>query len=127
MPLLWPLGSSRQRLVVDAFLAAARAGDFDALVALLGSRRRARVRRGGRPDGFAGGDPGLRCRGRNLLRSGAGGSAGAHRRRRRRRVGRQGAAQVAWDLTISDGKIVHIDMLAAGDSLDVPDLIVLDD
>jgi hypothetical protein len=34
---------------------------------------------------------------------------------------------VAWDLTISHGKIVHIDMLAASDSLDDLDLAVLDD
>ena len=35
-------------------------------------------------------------------------------------------AAVVWDFTISDGKIVHIDMLAASDSLDRIDLTVLD-
>jgi hypothetical protein len=34
--------------------------------------------------------------------------------------------RVAWDLTITHGRIVHIDMLA-GDSLDMLDLAVLDD
>jgi RNA polymerase sigma-70 factor (ECF subfamily) len=38
----------------------------------------------------------------------------------------KGRPKVAWDLTISHGKIVHIDMLAAGDSLDDLDLTVLD-
>jgi len=38
-----------------------------------------------------------------------------------------GRPKVAWDLTISRGKIVHIDMLAASDSLDDLDLAVLDD
>jgi hypothetical protein len=38
-----------------------------------------------------------------------------------------GRAKVAWDLTISGGKIVHIDMLAAADSLDDLDLTILDD
>ena len=43
----------------------------------------------------------------------------------RRAVG--GRAKVAWDLTIRDGKIVHIDMLAAPESLDGLDLTILDD
>jgi RNA polymerase sigma-70 factor (ECF subfamily) len=37
-----------------------------------------------------------------------------------------GRPRVVWDFTISDGKIVHIDMLAASDSLDRIDLTVLD-
>jgi hypothetical protein len=37
-----------------------------------------------------------------------------------------GRPQVVWDLTISDGRIVHIDMLAAPDSLDDLDLTILD-
>ena len=39
----------------------------------------------------------------------------------------KGRPKVAWDLTISHGKIVHIDMLAARGSLDDLDLAVLDD
>jgi hypothetical protein len=38
-----------------------------------------------------------------------------------------GRAKVAWGLTISHGAIVHIDMLAARDSLDGLDLTILDD
>jgi RNA polymerase sigma-70 factor, ECF subfamily len=38
-----------------------------------------------------------------------------------------GRPKVAWDFTISHGKIVHIDMLAARDSLDDLDLAILDD
>jgi hypothetical protein len=38
-----------------------------------------------------------------------------------------GRPQVVWDLTISDGRIVHIDMLAAPDSLDDLDVTILDD
>jgi hypothetical protein len=38
----------------------------------------------------------------------------------------KGRPKVAWDLTITHGRIVHIDMLA-GDSLDMLDLAVLDD
>jgi RNA polymerase sigma-70 factor (ECF subfamily) len=38
-----------------------------------------------------------------------------------------GRPKVAWDFTIRDGKIVHIDMLAAPDSLDDLDLTMLDD
>jgi hypothetical protein len=37
-----------------------------------------------------------------------------------------GRPQVVWDLTISDGRIVHIDMLAAPDSVDDLDLTILD-
>jgi RNA polymerase sigma-70 factor, ECF subfamily len=39
----------------------------------------------------------------------------------------KGRPNVAWDLTVSDGKIVHIEMLAAGGSLDDLDLTLLDD
>ncbi|MGH8986145.1 MAG: hypothetical protein ACRDY6_20060 [Acidimicrobiia bacterium] len=38
-----------------------------------------------------------------------------------------GRLKVAWDFTIRRGKIVHIDMLAAPDSLDDLDLTILDD
>jgi hypothetical protein len=32
-----------------------------------------------------------------------------------------------WDFTIEDGKVVHIDMLAAPDSLDRLDLTIVDE
>jgi hypothetical protein len=38
-----------------------------------------------------------------------------------------GRPKVAWDFTISDGKVVHIDMLAADDSLDELDVTIFDD
>ena len=37
-----------------------------------------------------------------------------------------GRAKVAWDFTIRDGKVVHIDMLAASDTLDDLDLTILE-
>ena len=37
-----------------------------------------------------------------------------------------GRAKVAWDLTIRDGKVVHIDMLAEADTLDALDLTILE-
>ena len=37
-----------------------------------------------------------------------------------------GRTKVAWDFTIADGRIVHIDMLAAPDTLDDLDLAILE-
>jgi RNA polymerase sigma-70 factor (ECF subfamily) len=37
-----------------------------------------------------------------------------------------GRPKVAWDFTISGGKVVHIDMLAATDRLDDLDLTILE-
>ena len=37
-----------------------------------------------------------------------------------------GRPKVAWDFTIVDGRVVHIDMLAAPESLDDLDLAILD-
>ncbi len=36
-----------------------------------------------------------------------------------------GRPKVVWDLTIRDGRVVHIDMLAAPDTLDHLDLTLL--
>jgi RNA polymerase sigma-70 factor, ECF subfamily len=38
----------------------------------------------------------------------------------------RGRAKVAWDFTIRDGKIVHIDMLAGSDTFDGLDLTILE-
>jgi hypothetical protein len=38
-----------------------------------------------------------------------------------------GRPKVVWDFAIRHGKVVHIDMLAAADSLDDLDLTILDD
>jgi len=38
----------------------------------------------------------------------------------------RGRPRVVWDFTIEDGKVVHIDMLAAGETLDDLDLTILE-
>jgi RNA polymerase sigma-70 factor (ECF subfamily) len=117
---------TRQREVVDAFLAAARDGDFDALVALLdpdivlvadstavgmGSPEEVRG-----AAAVAGTFSGRALAAQAALIDGAVGVVWA--------VG--GRPKVAWDFTISDGKVVHIDMLAATDRLDDLDLTILE-
>jgi RNA polymerase sigma-70 factor, ECF subfamily len=116
---------NRQREVVDAFLAASRNGDFDALVALLD------------PDVVLQADPAAVRMGSPEEVRGAAAIAGTF-------SGRALAAQpalidgavgivweaggrlrVAWDFTIRDGKVVHIDMLAAPDSLEELDVRIL--
>ena len=116
---------TRQREIVDAFLAASRNGDFDALVALLDpdivlEADAAAVRMGspeevrGAP-AVAGTFSGRALGAQPALIDGAVGIVWE--------VG--GRLKVAWDFTISDGKIAHIDMLAAPESLDDLDLTVL--
>ncbi len=118
---------ARQREVVDAFLAASRGGDFDALVALLDAdvllqADSAAVRMGSPAEvrgamAVAGTFSGRALAARPALIDGVVGVVWA--------VG--GRPKVVWDLTISDGRIIHIDMLAAPDSLDDLDLTILDD
>lgn len=115
----------RQREIVDAFLAASRSGDFDALVALL------------HPDVLLEADSIAVGMGSPRETRGAAGVAGTF-------SGRALAAQaafidgavgvvwmvggkpkVAWDFTVADGKVVHIDMIAAPESLDILDVAVL--
>jgi RNA polymerase sigma factor (sigma-70 family) len=116
----------RQRVVVDAFLAAAREGDFDALLALL--------------------DPDVVIRAdRAAVRAGAskevrGAAAVAHTFAGRARVARpalvDGAAGAVWapggrprvvfNFTITSGRIVEIDILADPERLGQLDLAVLD-
>jgi RNA polymerase sigma-70 factor (ECF subfamily) len=117
---------ARQREVVDAFLAASRAGDFDALVALLDpdvvlEADAAAVRMGSPAEvrgavAVAGIFSGRAQAARPALIDGVVGVVWAVK----------GRPKVAWDLTISHGTIMHIDMLAAGGSLDDLDLAVLD-
>jgi RNA polymerase sigma-70 factor (ECF subfamily) len=116
---------ARQRQVVDAFLAASRNGDFDALVALLDpdivlEADSAAVQMGSAGEVVGATAVAHTFSGRALaaqpaLIDGAVGIVWA--------VG--GRPKVAWDFTISHGKIVHIDMLAAPDSLDDLDLTIL--
>src|SRR5215207_11678527 len=118
---------ARQREVVDAFLAASRNGDFDALVALLHPdvvlvADAAAVGMGSLDEvrgaaAVAGTFSGRALAAQPALIDGAVGVVWAV----------AGRPKVAWDFTIEDGKVVHIDMLAAPDSLAGLDLTVLDD
>ena len=118
---------ARQKEVVEAFLAASRGGDFDALVGLLDpdvvlEADSAAVRMGSPAEvrgamAVAGTFSGRALAARPALIDGVVGIVWAV----------NGRPKVAWDITISDGKILHIDMLAADDSLDGLDLTILDD
>jgi RNA polymerase sigma-70 factor (ECF subfamily) len=118
---------SRQRAVVDAFLAAARGGDFDGLLALLdpdvvlrsdGAAVRAGASRElrGAPavaDTFAG-----RARvARPALVDGAVGAVWAP----------GGRPRVVFGFTIINGRIVEIDILADPERVDELDLTMLDE
>jgi RNA polymerase sigma factor (sigma-70 family) len=117
---------SRQREVVDAFLAASRRGELDALVALLDPdvvlQADAAAVRMGSPaelrgaDAVAGMFAGRALAAQPALINGAVGITWV--------VGDR--PRVVWDVTIADGKIVHIDMLAAPDSLDDLDLTLVE-
>jgi len=116
----------RQREVVDAFLAASRAGEFDALVALLHpdvvlEADLAAVRMGSPEEirgaeAVAGTFSGRALAARPALVDGAVGVVWAV----------DGKPKVVWDFSIRDGKVVHIDMLAAHETLDGLDLAPLD-
>ena len=116
----------RQREIVDAFLAASRGGQFDALVALLD------------PDIVLEADTAAVDMGSPEAVRGSVAVAGVFSGRA---LGAQaalidgavgivwivsGRPKVAWDFTIMHGKIVHIDMLAAPTSLDDLHLTVLE-
>ena len=118
---------ARQREVVEAFLAASRGGDFDALVALLDPdivlvADSAAVGMGSPEEvrdaaAVAGTFSGRALAAQAAIIDGAVGVVWA--------VGER--PKVVWDFAISDGKVVHIDMLAADDSLDDLDVTILDD
>ncbi len=118
---------TRQREVVDAFLAAARGGDLDALVALLDPDVMVRadttaVRMGastevrGAPavaETFSG-----RARAAQpALVNGVAGLVWAQR----------GVPQVVFGFTITGGKVVEIEMVADPERLEALDLVLLDD
>jgi RNA polymerase sigma-70 factor (ECF subfamily) len=116
----------RQREVVDAFLAAAHNGDFDALIALLDPEivlvaDAAAVRMGSAEEtrgaaNVAGIFSGRAEAAQAALVDGAVGVAWAVR----------GRPKVVWDFTIEDGRVVHIDMLAASDTLADLELTLLE-
>jgi RNA polymerase sigma factor (sigma-70 family) len=109
---------ARQRAIVDAFLAASRNGEFDALVALLHpdivlEADATAVRMGSPAEtlgaaAVAGTFSGRALAARAALIDGAVGVVWAV----------DGKPKVAWDFTIAHGKIVHIDMVAAPETLD---------
>jgi RNA polymerase sigma factor (sigma-70 family) len=123
-----PADRARQRVVVDAFLAASRGGDFEALLALLDPdvvlrADEAAVRTGGIAaevrgaaavaESFAG-----RARAAQpALVDGAVGLAWAP----------GGRPKAVFDLTISHGRIVAIDLLLDPDVLGDLDVVLLDD
>ncbi len=118
---------ARQRAIVDAFLAASRSGNFDALVALLDPdivlRADATAVRMGSPEeirgaaAVAGTFSGRALAARAALIDGAIGIVWM--------VG--GRPKVAWDFIIEDGRIAFIDMLAAPHTLRDLDVTVLGD
>jgi RNA polymerase sigma factor (sigma-70 family) len=118
---------SRQREIVRAFLAAARGGDFEALVAALDPdvvlrADRAAVQTGASEEVRGAAAVAQTFSGRAkvaqpALDNGAPGLVWA----------RGGRPQVVFDFTITNGKIVAIDLLADPERLDELDLVVLDD
>jgi RNA polymerase sigma factor (sigma-70 family) len=118
---------SRQRAVVDAFLAASRNGDFDALLALLDPAVVLRSDEAAVLVGAAGEAHGAaavaeqfsgRARAaRPALIDGAAGAVWAP----------GGRPRVVFDFTIAGGKIVRIDILADPERLRQLDLTILDD
>jgi RNA polymerase sigma factor (sigma-70 family) len=121
---------ARQREVVDAFLAAARGGDFDALLAVLDPDVVLRVDRGALPRGASREIRGaeavmdqvrtfasLAKFARPALVNGAAGVV----------VAPAGRPVAVTGFTVADGKIVEIDLLADPARLRELDLAVLDD
>jgi RNA polymerase sigma factor (sigma-70 family) len=120
---------ARQRTVADAFLAAARAGDFDALVAVLDPDVVLRADRGAVPAGasrvvrgapaVAKGALGFSRRARFAQPALVNGTVGV--------VAPRGRLFVVLGLTVRRGKIVEIDVVADPARLRQLDLAVLDD
>ncbi len=116
----------RQRAVVDAFLAASRNGEFDALVALLDPEivleADAMAVRMGSPETVLGSRAvaatfsGRALAAQPALIDGAVGIVWVV----------AGRTKVAWDFTIVGDKIVHIAMLAAPNTIDDLDLTVFE-
>jgi RNA polymerase sigma factor (sigma-70 family) len=117
----------RQRAVVDAFLAASRGGDFEALLALLDPDVVLRADRAAVAAGASGEVRGARAVAetfsgrarfaRPALVDGAAGAVWAP----------GGRPRVVFGFTITDGRIVEIELLADPERLRRLDLAVLDD
>ena len=117
---------TRQRMVVDAFLAASRSGNFEALLALLDPEVALHADATGVQMGspievlgahaVAGTFSGRALAAQPALVDGSVGIVWAP----------GGAPRVVWDFTITGDRIVRIDMIAATESLDELDLVLLD-
>ena len=117
---------TQQRAVVDAFLAASRSGNFKALLALLDPE----VALHADPTGVQMGSP-IEVLGAHAVAATFSGRAvAAQPALVDGSVGvvwaPEGRPRVVWDLTIANGKIMRIDMIAAAESLDELDLVILD-
>ncbi|MGH9154964.1 MAG: sigma-70 family RNA polymerase sigma factor [Acidimicrobiales bacterium] len=108
----------RQRAVVDAFLAASRHGDFEALVAMLDPE----IVLEADPTAVRMGSPATVLGARAVAATFSGRALGAQSALIDGAVGIvwvvNGRTKVAWDFTIVDDTIVHIEMLAAPDALE---------
>jgi RNA polymerase sigma-70 factor (ECF subfamily) len=122
---------ARQRAVVDAFLAAAREGDFDALVALLDPDVVLRIDRGAVPAGVSREVRGADAVARDVLANGArfaghgrpalvNGAAGVV-------VAPRGRPFAVAGFTVAGGRIVALDLLLDPARLRELDLTMLDD
>ena len=124
-PARTPTGSGSARLV-DAFLAAARGGDFDGPARRPRPRRRPPRRRGRGGDGRSAGDP-WGSRRRRVLPARPRSQAGAPRRSSRRRVAAPTGPRVVYRFTVSDERITAIDLIADPAHLQQLDLVILND
>jgi RNA polymerase sigma-70 factor (ECF subfamily) len=118
---------ARQREVVDAFLAASREGDFDALLALLDPEVVLRADRGAVRMGAS-----KEVRGRAAVaETFAGRARAAQPALVNGTVGlvwaQSGRPRVVFDLTIAGGKIVEIDLVADPERVSQFDLSILGD
>lgn len=121
----------RQREVVDAFLAASRGGDFDALVAVLDPDVVLRADQGAMPEGGSRpvrGAANVAGQALTFSRLGAGGGV-IHRALVNGAAGvvgtRDGEPFAVLGFTVAGGRIVEIDILADPDRLRRLDLTVL--
>ncbi|HET7093127.1 MAG TPA: hypothetical protein VFI22_06610, partial [Thermomicrobiales bacterium] len=118
---------AHQRAVVDAFLAAARGGDFEALLAVLDPEV---MMRADRLPGLAGGATEVRGAAEVARLAVRGGARAARAALVNGAVGvvvaPRGRLLLVLDFTIADGKIVAIDAVADPDRLRQLDLALLD-
>jgi RNA polymerase sigma-70 factor (ECF subfamily) len=116
---------ARQREVVEAFLAASRSGNFDALLAVLDPD----VTLHADPAGIQMGAPGELVGAAAVAGSFSGRAMGAQPALVDGSAGFAwapgGAPKVVWEVTIANGTITHIYMIAASETLAELDLVML--